>query len=288
MVFDAGGGAAGAFEDPMGSIDLEGPVSFQATFKEHGYHAASLFGIPRVQRGHLVQARRMRENNTSGAAAAAGGSSYTYRPRQALRFMFNPAELTLAWTIREDLNPAGAVPGDTAAAFGTEAAAFNLTLLFDRTYEVYQRDQRTATDGVNRVGDVGVQEDVWQFEKMLGLRDTVTGAGQPLRMVPLLFFPNVDAGESDASRVDGDDRPVGRGAWRPLLGYINSAQVTYTQFSWKMTPIRAVITISFLRYYTATGNGTTFTDGQTFSPDSTSSSQGSNTAPINAIPKGVQ
>lgn len=250
-----------------------------------------MFGVPRITRGHLEQARPVKSEDTSGST-----TTTKTEQRLGLAFLFNPSELTLQWNIREDLHTAGAIADDAGAAFGAESQAFNLTLLFDRTYEVWQGNRNTSRNSPGSIGGIGVQEDVWQFERMLGLR-TKGGplAGSPLRQAPLLFYPNIPADKAFTSDTEELEEFPLEGAWAPLLGYINSASVTYTHFSHKMIPTRAVISMSFLRYYVPPDQGLTvstdaLTDVLPASIGPAAQDAILNTSPPNVIapvPKGV-
>jgi len=187
-------------------------------------------------------------------AVDASKDPYQYR----VNFLYNPS--TIQETRSIDLN-AGQLPsyarstddpGSYATALNT---AVNFSLLFDRTYEMWDKSY-----GETLAGTFGVRVDVEAFYNLMGInyfvdQSEVTGSAPssinftgpakttvqgPMQMVPTqLIFGNNSVGALQ------------------YFGYVSTFDVTYTHFTQQMVPVRCAINVNFTALPYQTSNTST-------------------------------
>lgn len=174
--------------------------------------------------------------------ASAGRSRAYY----GLNFLFNPSEIQIVHTLDAQLPPDAASLADAGRPIGG-SGEFAFSLLFDRTYELWDR-QTTAA------GKFGCYVDVRQLYLMLGIIDpesqftesakdkgipyalnNITAPNGPMYAQPMWVYFGSNFGSTYANN------------YRSLkyYGVITSLNVTYTSFTQFMTPRRCVVNVSF-------------------------------------------
>ena len=166
---------------------------------------------------------------------SASGSNPQKLP-YAVRFLYNPSNITHSLAVSSDvvpqykLDPAGAA----AVALGTGSGSLAFRLLFDRTYEIAYGPSSSSPQDLRKVG---VYADIAYLERVMGVVSSQTDAFghqifQPAQAVPVNFL--FGGGYGIAGGVVG----------LKYTGYIDSADITYTQFSENMVPQRCEVDIS--------------------------------------------
>lgn len=121
----------------------------------------------------------------------------------------------------------------------------NFSLLFDRTYELWDANYRNTLGGV-----FGVRADVEAFYNLMGINSFVSQSKSAI--VGKTDLPGLPNGIADVV-VQGPMQMVptylsfGYHSSGSLeyFGYISSFDVTYTHFTQKMVPVRCAVNISF-------------------------------------------
>lgn len=171
---------------------------------------------------------RIRENNPE---VMHPGDSQPYE----VYFMFNPTDIAVEYGFNTDLiPPQNAAPEDLAVPLMTTGVGMGFSLLFDRTYEVWQ-------GGLDGPGKYGCLWDVMMMEKLLGLGiqgNYATATGRP---VTVLFGP--------------EDRSI------RTTGYFTQLSVTYGTFDMNMTPTRCRMDVRLATRYLPQDSGPIYTAG---------------------------
>lgn len=166
-----------------------------------------------------------------------------------VNFLYNPSTISESRSLdleNQILPPHQRVPGDTGNYVTGLSTTIGFSLLFDRTYELWDSKYQ-GTD----VGTWGVQVDTNAFYNLTGInRQEVV--------------PGVRGGRSQNMIVQGPmaATPVtlyfGYGSPGSLqyFGYINSLAVTYTHFSQQMVPTRCAIGVGFTLLTETSGSAT--------------------------------
>jgi hypothetical protein len=142
-----------------------------------------------------------------------------------VNFMFNPTTLDVALTYDgSQADPEGTDKSVTAATFGE--GQLSLNLLFDRTYEVWDRSFEVASV-------FGVHADVLAFYAYLGLIDASYTASSSWEQL----YPRSQIQQVYSYLYVGDRLKY--------FGYISAFSVSYTHWSYDMIPTRAAVGISF-------------------------------------------
>lgn len=169
-------------------------------------------------RGYIVQ---------QAGSGTNGGKDNRYR----CNFLYNPESFAIEYKSNlSTYSPIDQAPQNNGVAnLQPDMQTLNFALLFDRTYEVWRVGQNKTTAGP--AGDrQGVYADVQALEKCCGIENGFGG----LYQIPL----TVNFGQTDYVRITGGN------ALR-FDGYVTSMSVTYTHFSYNMTPMRAAVSLSF-------------------------------------------
>lgn len=166
-------------------------------------------------------------------------------PKVKVNFLYNPSTINESRSLDMN-NPVlpdyQRVPGDTSNYIGPLNTSVGFSLLFDRTYELWDSKYQ-GTD----VGTFGVQVDTNAFYALLGINQKqnvkgVRGAKSYNLVVqgPMLFSP--------CDLYFGYGSPGGL----HYYGYVSSLNITYTHFSQQMVPMRCAMDIGFTVYPTNT------------------------------------
>lgn len=181
-----------------------------------------------------------------------------------INFMFNPSVLNVSYAF-DDSNPDQTQADPNVNPDLPGQGDLSVDLLFDRTYEVWER----KTTNVAAV--YGVHADILSFYAFLGMipADYTVNSGWET------LYPTSQIRRQNAYLYIGDTLKY--------YGYVTSLTVQYTHWSFDMVPIRAAVNIGFsVLLSTPTSSSTS---------DSSSSSGGSTTttpAPTRFIPgKGI-
>lgn len=163
---------------------------------------------------------------------------------EKLRFLYNPSDYQLTYDASSDAPPTGDAsnPADTASVLGATHTSTGFSLLFDRTYELW--DGNTLKDSsaghTPFAQPAGVDVDLLAFRRLVGIPDDQNGQ--------MLYVPiHVYLGSTLAPH---------------FLGYITGAQIAYTHFTSAMIPARAVISIQMVQVLTPS-TGSTDAPGST-------------------------
>lgn len=173
-----------------------------------------------------------------------------------INFMFNPSVLNVSYAF-DDSNPDQSKADPTVNPDLPGQGQLSVDLLFDRTYEVWER----AT--TNAAAVYGVHTDILTFYAFLGMIPddyTVNSGWETL-------YPRSQIRRQDSYLYIGDRLKY--------YGYVTSLTVQYTHWSYDMVPVRAAVNIGFsVLLSTPTSTST--------SPSSSSGS--TTTKPQEAIP----
>ena len=168
-------------------------------------------------------------------------------PRR-VNFLYNPSTITVRYSssiIGFDPSAAAAA-GDTGTMLIPNMQETTFALFFDRTYEVagIRHPHRKMASWQKRLA-YGVRADVMALEEMVGIRD---GQG-PILRIPLNLCFGLPEYTDDPSQESINAGPVGPDTLmrRPIkqFGWVSGMDVQYTHFANNMTPVRAVVNITF-------------------------------------------
>lgn len=160
-----------------------------------------------------------------------------------VNFMFNPTTLDFAFAFDgSQADPEGTDKTVTAPTVGE--GQLSLNLLFDRTYEVWDRASTVA-------GVFGVHADVLAFYAFLGLIDASYTASSSWEQL----YPKSQIQQVYSYLYIGDRLKY--------FGYITSFSVSYTHWSYDMVPTRAAVGIAFSVVMTTPSNITSLNSGTT-------------------------
>lgn len=172
-----------------------------------------------------------------------------------VNFMFNPSTLDVSYAYDPSLaDPTKTDTSVTASTIGE--GQISLNLLFDRTYEVWNRNFSLAST-------YGAHADILAFYAFLGMIDATYTASSGWENL----YPRNQIARKDAYLYIGDRLKY--------YGYVTSLAVSYTHWSYDMVPIRAAVGISFNVIMTPP----TSSSSSSGSSSSSSSSNGSTTTP---------
>jgi hypothetical protein len=162
-----------------------------------------------------------------------------------VNFMFNPSVLNVAFTYDQSLaNQANTDPSVTAAYVGE--GQISVDLLFDRTYEVWERHYDIA-------GQFGVHGDVlafWAFLDMIPADFTNQSSWEAL-------YPRSQLVRKDSYLYVGDRLKY--------YGYISDLSLQYVHWSYDMIPTRAAISLGFNVIFSSPTTTTSSSSGSTSS-----------------------
>lgn len=191
--------------------------------------------------------------------------------RYKVNFLYNPSTISEARSL--DINNPTLPPdkrnvGDTGDYQTGLATTISFSLLFDRTYELWDK----AYQGTD-VGTYGVQVDTNAFYNITGINRAQV-------------VPGVRGGREQNLIVQGPmfANPLnlyfGYGSPGSLsyFGYISGLSITYTHFSQQMVPSRCAIGVNFI-LLTETYGAATTTDTSTTTTPTPSPSPGPSPSP---------
>lgn len=219
---DIGGGGPTTVDAPAGGRTLNPP--FDSRLTSTGGNNPALTHRP-LKRGRIVRS---------------SGVGYQ------VNFMYNPSVLDVAFSYDQSIaDEAKTDPTVTAAYVGE--GQLGLNLLFDRTYEVWERGNTVAAK-------FGVHADVLAFYAYLDMIDP--------------NFTTASTWESlyPRSQVVRKNSYLYIGERLKYFGYITSLAIQYTHWAYDMVPSRAAIGVQFTvvtadsRTISDTGEKTTITD----------------------------
>lgn len=163
-----------------------------------------------------------------------------------INFMFNPSVLNVSFAF-DDSNPDQQKTDTTVTPDLPGQGQLSVDLLFDRTYEVWDRQ-------ITNVASVyGVHTDILAFYAFLGMIPdgwTVTSGWEAL-------YPSSQIQRKDAYLYIGDRLKY--------FGYITSLTVQYTHWSFDMIPVRAAVNLGYT-VLLSTPTSTTSDNGSTTTP----------------------
>lgn len=193
--------------------------------------------------GHLYRGLMSNRIDTSQP----GSSQIQYK----VNFLYNPStiEETRALDINSEVLPTLARnPGDPSAYKTGLATTVNFSLLFDRTYELWDK----AYNGTDE-GTFGCLVDVNAFYNMLGIN-----------ALQVATLSNLQHGAASQRLADGNHSIVTSGPMSAIpvdlyfgyqsvgalkyFGIVTDLDITYTHFTQKMVPMRVAIGIGFQVY----------------------------------------
>lgn len=166
--------------------------------------------------------------------AAAGLSG----PAQ-LNFLYNPSQVGASYALNStDVQAAALVPqpGDDAAILTPLSQSISFSLLFDRTYELWDSSKKSTS-----AGTYGVMVDVWAMQQLVGMNASVTAS---------------PGSSADASKIGTEgvmqttfcDFYFGGRDSLNFFGSIQSWDVTYTHWTQLMVPMRCVMNVTAQLY----------------------------------------
>jgi hypothetical protein len=164
-----------------------------------------------------------------------------------LNFLYNPTQLDESFSVDPTAQPADVKSQyDTSKQIGA-MGQMNFSLLFDRTYELWDRKYVNTP-----VGQLGVYTDVRQLYAMVGMIDAqkifsenIEPIAYPMTGVSCWFFFGNQYG--DPPHRNRGPQPVKRGAQNRSLiyyGRIIGLDVTYSSWTESMTPKRAAVSLT--------------------------------------------
>jgi hypothetical protein len=197
---------------------------------------------------------------TGGAGAVDGWKDNT---TYIINFLYNPSTIQESRSIdtNSGVLPAWARNPDDPGQYVTPLnATVNFSLLFDRTFELWDANYRDTIPGV-----FGVRADVEAFYNLIGVNFPVAQSKSAL--VGRTDLPGLPNGIADVI-VQGPMMMVpaqlsfGANSAGTLnyFGYISSFNVTYTHFNQKMVPVRCAIDVGFTIMPPITSSVLTFTN----------------------------
>lgn len=140
-----------------------------------------------------------------------------------LRFLYNPSTIEVSHSVDMDLlSDAERSPFDVSSYAGDSLSVVSWSLLFDRSYETWDRSYANKP-----AGKYGVYADVRALYGLLGMVKQKPINGLDLIISPMTVVP--------AQVYFGGERSLS------YFGRIESATVQYTHWTTKMIPNRAVI-----------------------------------------------
>lgn len=171
------------------------------------------------------------------------GSSTQYR----VKFLYNPSTINenRSLDLNSEVLPTYARNPDDPGQYATGLnATVSFSLLFDRTYELWDSSYRFTDPGI-----YGVMVDVNAFYNMLNINQLNT-LSEPYRGGSIPVNPNqkyttVVQGTMSAVPLDLYFGYRSAGALK-YFGYISQFDVTYTHFSQKMVPMRCAINVGMV------------------------------------------
>lgn len=173
-----------------------------------------------------------------------------------VNFMFNPSTLDVSYAYDPSL--ADPTKTDTSVVASTIGEGqISVNLLFDRTYEVWDRGSSIAST-------FGVHADILSFYAFLGMIDASYTASSGWENL----YPKNQIARKDSYLYIGDTLKY--------YGYVTSLAVSYTHWSFDMIPTRAAVGIAFNVIMTPPGSTSTSSSS---SSSSGSTSSGSVTNP---------
>ena len=167
----------------------------------------------------------------------------------ACRFLFNPGEVTVSYSVAEGVTPPGDLTTDQLAAASIYAGqtGISFSLLFDRTYEV----QYPPEPGRKDISSIGVYEDIAYLESVTGVRTSIktsvtrtTADGSSKTETPtllgnMLMIPvYIIFGGGDGAKTNQPIKGLS------YVGFITSMTVSYALFSENMVPTRCGVQLS--------------------------------------------
>lgn len=203
------------------------------------FHPHMLSSPPHTQTQNLARGYILEDttNSTSGSM------------QRGVRFMYNPAQLSISHGINADSSP---LPSDVrdshnrGQVLGASQNSLSFSLLFDRTYDVWD-SALAGTDQAN----LGVYADVRAIYDLVGLFQGADGSDLGT------FNPNVGAFDVPLQYMV----PVPaffffgtQGKSLSYYGYISSLGVNYTSWTRDMTPKRCEVTIGVTIWIPPAGN----------------------------------
>ena len=182
---------------------------------------------------------------TGGAGTVDGWKDHN---SYIVNFLYNPSTVQESRSL--DVN-SGVLPGwarnpDDPGQYNTALnATVSFSLLFDRTFEMWDAGYRDTIAGV-----FGVRADVEAFYNLMGVNFPVSQSKAAL--VGRTDLPGLPNGVADvvvqgpmmmvpANLSFGVDSP----GTLNYFGYISAFDVTYTHFTQKMVPVRCAINVTF-------------------------------------------
>ena len=199
-----------------------------------------------------------------------------------VNFLFNPstvqASYQLSNTAAQAADMYGISSSGASVAYVSLQQTMEFTIMFDRTYELWDNSQYYGTD----VGTMGCEVDVRQMKQFTGMfaaasaygsttaptYDPSTGAGDNVFAVPtgttqtLQPANGVGAGPQQGLMVMvpsfvyfGSELTGGTSQY---YGYIDAWDVQYTHYTNYMVPIRCVVDVSYTLLPLSSGAGTEY------------------------------
>jgi hypothetical protein len=217
---------------------------------------------------------RMRGTGGAGPAGldrpiSRGRISTMATPVRTVNFLFNPSVLGTQF----DIDPTAVIdPTKTdQSAVGTAfvgQGSVNIDLLFDRTYEVWDRGPTYSA-----AATYGVHIDVLAFYMFCGMIDITTPDVINSRSWESLYPRNQLTYQAAFLHI---------GSRLKFFGYVQSLSVQYSHWASDMTPIRAAISVNFATQTFGTATGST--DPTTPTPTPTPTTPATPKGPTRYIP----
>ena len=165
-----------------------------------------------------------------------------------MNFLYNPSTIqeSRGLDTNNGVLPSWARNPDDPGRYNTSLnTAINFSLLFDRTYELWDAKYRHTLGGV-----FGVRADVEAFYNLMGINSFVSQSKSAI--VGKTDIPGDFQGQADVV-VQGPMQMIpsylsfGYHSSGSLeyFGYISSFNVTYTHFTQKMVPVRCAVDVTF-------------------------------------------
>lgn len=165
-----------------------------------------------------------------------------------VNFLYNPSTIQESRGLDVDNNvlPSWKRNPDDPGSYNVPLnTGVNFSLLFDRTYELWDSSYRNTLAGV-----FGVRADVEAFYNLMGINSFVSQSKSAI--AGKTDLPGLPSGVADVV-VQGPMQMVptylsfGYNSSGSLeyFGYISAFDVTYTHFTQKMVPVRCAVNVSF-------------------------------------------
>lgn len=163
-----------------------------------------------------------------------------------VNFLYNPNSIreTRSLDMNNGQLPAYARSTDDPTTYATALnTTVSFSLLFDRTYEMWDRSYQNTIAGV-----FGVRADVEAFYNLLGINQFVDQSVTPGQVTPPFAINGVAK-----TTVQGPMQMIpsklifGNNSQGALsyFGYVSGFDVTYTHFTQQMVPVRCAVGVSF-------------------------------------------